>query len=142
MPDKNISSICVKDAMVKKVISVEENTPLIKAAKLIMSHNFDGVPVVDGNNKLVGILTEYDLIEKSSSIHLPNFQKEVKEVTALKVKDVMNSDPLTLRPEDSFDTMLNAFREHHRVNPIPVIDKNKKVVGVVSRFDVLKPIKN
>ncbi|OHA43198.1 MAG: hypothetical protein A3G03_02165, partial [Candidatus Taylorbacteria bacterium RIFCSPLOWO2_12_FULL_44_15c] len=116
-----------------------------------------GVPVVDEENKLVGILTEYDLIEKSSSIHLPTFQKilenlkvlkqdssefqkEVREVSALKVRDVMNNDPLTLEPEASFDEMVKAFREHHRVNPIPVIDKNKKVVGVVSRFDVLKPL--
>ena len=152
-----MADICVKDVMAKKVISVEPDMPLIKAAQIIMEHSFDGVPVVDEENKLVGILTEYDLIEKSSSIHLPTFQKilenlkvlkqnssefqkEVEGVSALKVKDVMNEDPLTLAPETSFDEMVKAFREHHRVNPIPVIDKNKKVVGVVSRFDVLKPL--
>ncbi|KKU88039.1 MAG: hypothetical protein UY17_C0004G0001 [Candidatus Beckwithbacteria bacterium GW2011_GWC2_47_9] len=152
-----MNNIFVKDVMTKKVFSVEAETPLIQAAKIIMAHNFDGVPVVDKENKLVGILTEYDLIEKGSSIHLPTFQKilenlkvlkqdssefqkEVKEVSALKVKDVMNEDPLTLAPETSFDEMVKTFREHHRVNPIPVIDKDKKVIGVVSRFDVLKPL--
>ncbi|OGF67236.1 hypothetical protein A3I27_04555 [Candidatus Giovannonibacteria bacterium RIFCSPLOWO2_02_FULL_43_11b] len=152
-----MTDIFVKDVMVKEVVSVQPDTPLLKAAQIIMEHNFDGVPVVDKENKLVGILTEYNLIEKSSSIHLPTFQKilenlkvlkqdsaefqkEVKEVSALKVKDVMNNDPLTLAPEASFEEMIKTFREHHRVNPIPVIDKDKKVIGVVSRFDVLKPL--
>src|SRR3989344_4160975 len=130
-----MADICVKDVMAKKVISVEPDMPLIKAAQIIMEHSFDGVPVVDEENKLVGILTEYDLIEKSSSIHLPTFQKILE-----KLKDVMNEDPLTLAPETSFDEMVKTFREHHRVNPIPVIDKDKKVIGVVSRFDVLKPL--
>src|SRR3989344_2132776 len=152
-----MADIFIKDVMVKNVISVGPETALIKAAQIIMEHGFDGVPVVDEENKLVGILTDYDLIEKSSSIHLPTFQKilenlkvlkqdssefqkEVREVSALKVRDVMNNDPLTLEPETSFEEMVKAFREHQRVNPIPVIDKNKKVVGVVSRFDVLKPL--
>ncbi|OGF69029.1 hypothetical protein A3H65_01830 [Candidatus Giovannonibacteria bacterium RIFCSPLOWO2_02_FULL_45_14] len=152
-----MADIFIKDVMVKNVISVGPETALIKAAQIIMEHGFDGVPVVDKENKLVGILTEYDLIEKSSSIHLPTFQKvlenlkvfkqdssefqkEVKEVTALKVQDVMNDDPLTLTPETSFEEMVKTFREHHRVNPIPVIDKDRKVIGVVSRFDVLKPL--
>lgn len=152
-----MADILVKDVMVKEVISVEPEMKLIEAARIIMEHNFDGVPVVDNENKLVGILTEYDLIEKSSSIHLPtfqkilenlkvlkqdnsDFQKEAKKISALKVKDAMNSDPLTLDPETPFEEMVKTFREHHRVNPIPVIDKEKKVIGVVSRFDVLKPL--
>src|SRR3989337_3409467 len=118
-----MADIFIKDVMVKSVISVGPETALIKAAQIIMEHGFDGVPVVDKENKLVGILTEYDLIEKSSSIHLPTFQKilenlkvlkqnssefqkEVEGVSALKVKDVMNEDPLTLAPEPSFDEMV------------------------------------
>ena len=40
----------------------------------------------------------------------------------------------------TLEEVVAAFRDHHRVNPIPVIDENRKVVGVVSRFDVLKPL--
>src|SRR3989338_4962642 len=79
-----MADICVKDVMAKKVISVEPDMPLIKAAQIIMEHSFDGVPVVDEENKLVGILTEYDLIEKSSSIHLPTFQKILENLKVLK----------------------------------------------------------
>ncbi len=149
--------ISLKDIMTKQVISVSPETPLSEAASLLSKHNFSGMPVVDADNTLVGILTDYDLISKDSLIHLPTFQKilqnlsvykkdksefqeEVKKVSALKVKDVMNREPLTLLEDASFEETVAAFRDHHRVNPIPVIDSNKKVIGVVSRYDLIKPL--
>lgn len=140
--------------MTKEVISVRPETPIIEAHKVISDHHFHGVPVVDKENRLVGILTEYDLIAKGSFIHLPTFQKIVTELNIeknhgglprdiealekLKVKDVMNSNPLTLPDTASLEDALVAFRSHHRVNPVPVVDEDRKVVGVVSRFDILK----
>ena len=147
----------IKDIMNDQVISVLPDLPMADAASIIAEHGFDGVPVVDGEYKLVGILTEYDLVSKGSAIHLPTFQKIVQNLqvygkdksrfskdfdalAALKVKDVMNDDPLTLPEDASYEDAVRAFRDHHRVNPIPVVDKDRKVVGVVSRFDVLKPL--
>lgn len=149
----------IQDIMSKEVVSLTTDMLLGDAAKILAEHSFDGAPVIDGDGKLVGILTEYDLISKGSAIHLPTFQfilqnlqifkkdrshfeKEIKDVSDLKVKDVMNSDPLTLSDAASYEDAVRAFQEHHRVNPIPVIDENRKVVGVVSRFDVLKPLRN
>jgi len=147
----------VRDIMTEKVISVFPETPLIDAAKVLAYHHFDGVPVVDKNNKLIGILTEYDLVSKGSVVHLPTFQiilknlkifrkdksqfkKEFEEIFSLTVRDVMNREPLTLSEEATYEEAVAAFREHHRGNPIPVINKQNQVVGVVSRFDVLKPL--
>ena len=145
----------VQDIMVREVVSVRPDMPVIEAHEVISRGNFDGVPVVDEENRLVGILTEYDLIVKGSSLHLPTFQKilselpvyrknqgefqkEIEELQSLRVRDVMNSDPLTLPDDAPFDAVIAAFREHHRVNPIPVVDKNNIVVGVVSRYDIVK----
>lgn len=147
----------VKDVMTKEVVSVRPNTPLQEAAEVLARHGFDGVPVVDQDNKLIGILTEYDLISKGSAIHLPTFQKVIQnlgiyskdksqfnkdfeELASLKVKDVMNNDPLTLSEDATYEEAVSAFRDHHRVNPIPVIDKERRVVGVISRYDILKPL--
>lgn len=155
MAERNIT---VADIMTKDVISVSPETPLLDAAKILAEHNFDGVPVVDKENKLIGILTEYDLISKGTSIHLPTFQvilqnlsvfrkdksqfqKELGEIAGLTVKDVMNADPLTFLENTTYEEAVTAFREHHRVNPVPVIDKDRKVIGVVSRYDVLKPLR-
>lgn len=143
--------------MTREVVSVRPETSVLEAHDAIAKHNFDGVPVVDAENKLVGILTEYDLLVKGSSLHLPTFQKilgelqvyrrdrsrfraEVEELTKLTVRDVMNTEPLTLPETATFEEVVAAFREHHRVNPIPVIDSDRRVVGVVSRYDVLRPL--
>ena len=147
----------IQSIMTRDVVSVKPDTPLQEAAELLARHGFDGMPVVDDENKLVGILTEYDLISKSSAIHLPTFQKVIEnlgiyhkdktrfkkdfaELASLQVKDVMNKDPLTLAEDATYEEAVAAFRDHHRVNPITVIDQYRKVVGVVSRFDVLKPL--
>lgn len=141
--------------MTKKVVAVVPGTPLLDAAKILAEHNFDGVPVVDEQNVLVGILTEYDLVSKGSLIHLPTmqkilqnlsvmrkdrsqFRKEAEAITSLTVGDVMNSDPLTLAPTAAIEEVITLFSEHHRVNPVPVIDANRKVVGIVSRYDLIR----
>ena len=149
--------ITVNDLMTKDVISVHPSDSVVDAARIIAEHSFDGVPVVDNEKKLVGIVTEYDLITKGPAIHLPTFQYllqhlpvisqdkkgyqgDVQAVLNLKVIDVMNADPLTLSKDATYEEVVSAFRDHHRVNPIPVIDKERHVVGVISRFDVLKPL--
>ena len=147
----------VLDIMTHKVISVRDDMQLLDAYHVLAQHRFAGVPVVDSNARLVGILTEYDVIAKESLVHLPTLQAlsahmrvykkdasewegEVVKLRALRVRDVMNPDPLTLPITATFSEAVSAFQQHHRVNPIPVIDAQRRVAGVISRFDVLKPL--
>ena len=53
----------------------------------------------------------------------------------------MEKNPISFSYDDTFEQALEALHQHHRVNPIPVVDKEKHVVGVVSRFDLLKLLK-
>lgn len=147
------TKVFAKDIMTKEVITVHPDSSLLDVAKILAEHNFDGVPVTDANNKLMGIVTEYDLINKTSAVHLPTLQvilrnlpqfKEEEshfqqEILSLKVSDIMNKEPLTLSPDITYDEVIKLFKDHHRVNPMPVIDKDGKVLGVISRFDVLRP---
>lgn len=155
------SALTIKDIMTpaKDIVTLTLDTSLVKAAEVLAKYDFDGVPIVDKDKKLLGILTEYDLISKKSMIHLPTFQlvlqnvstekgdqegfqKEMRSMRELTVKDVMNPEPMTLTDDATYEEVVAAFREHHRVNPIPVVNKRKVVVGVVSRFDVLKPLRS
>jgi CBS domain-containing protein len=150
---QEFTKVSIKDIMTKDVISVTPDTSLLDVAKILAEHNFDGVPVVEADDKLVGIVTEYDLINKTSAVHLPTLQVVLRnlpqsrkdeahfeeEVLKLKVSDIMNKDPLTLNEDATYSEVIKIFREHHRVNPIPVVNKDNIVVGVVSRFDVLRP---
>lgn len=151
--DNKTIAVTAKDIMTKDVVAVHPETSLLDVAKVLAERNFDGVPVVAEDNKLVGIVTEYDLINKTSAVHLPTlqvvlrnlpqFKKEEahfqQEILSLKVSDIMNKEPITLTPEAPYDDVIKIFKDHHKVNPIPVIDKDGKVIGVVSRFDVLRP---
>lgn len=147
--------LTVKDVMTKDVISVHPETSILQAHQIISYHRLNGVPVVDRDQHLVGIITDYDLLAKGSSVHLPtlqklftelpvykkdykNFKNEIYELSRLTVREVMNSDPVTLSPDSSLQDMVEVFRAHHRINPVPVVDKDKKLIGVVSRYDVVK----
>ena len=145
----------VKDFMATDIKTVHPTMPLLEAASIMLQGGFTGVPVLDSQRKVVGILTEYDLLTKGSSIHLPTFLKlmkefevykkdqsliagDLKKILELKVQDVMNDDPLVLHPETSLEEATRAFAEHHKVNPIPIVDQNNVLVGLLSRFDVVK----
>lgn len=145
----------LKDIMTKRAITVSPEMSVMEAAEVIYKHNFDGLPVVDKSNIVVGIITQYDLLTKGTVIHLPTFQKlfdqlkinekggalsknDLRKIENMKVQDVMNNNPLVLNQDAGVDEVITAFSEHHRVNPIPVVDSSNKLVGVVSRFDITK----
>ncbi len=145
----------IRDLMTKNVVSVSPETPLVQAVDLILKNDFSGLPVVEKNNVLVGIVTDYDFILKGSSIHLPTFlhllkefqvykkdasliKGDIQKILEMKVGDAMNKEPLTLFDDSTINDAINAFGQHHRVNPIPIIDKGHKLVGIISRLDMLK----
>jgi CBS domain-containing protein len=145
----------VESIMTKNPSAVSPDTSLVRAANILFSRHFNGLPVVDNQGILRGIFTDHDLLVKGSSIHLPTFltlleglpvykaqmeplSMDIKKILAMEVKDVMNPDPLTLPPEATIEQALQAFSEHHRVNPIPVIDSEKRLVGILSRYDIIK----
>ena len=117
---------------------------------------FNGLPVVDRDQKVVGIITEYDLLSKLTAIHIPTFirlmgefptkkrresllfKKSFEEMVSFTVRDVMNKDPIIMWEGSTFSNILRVFSEHHRVNPIPIVNAKGKLGGIVSRFDVIR----
>jgi len=141
--------------MTANPVTVTPETSLIEAANMLSAKHYSGLPVVNKDNVLVGIITESDMITKGSAIHLPTFLKlfegieiyrndalslnaDVKRILEMRVKDVMNVDPLMLFETATVEEGLKAFAEHHRVNPIPIVDGEKKLKGVLSRHDIIK----
>jgi len=141
--------------MTRRPVAVHPETPLADAANLMVEKDFRGLPVIDEKETVVGILTEYDLIIKGSSLHLPTFIKIMKEIDMyrkdaslvsdefkailnLTVGDAMNKEPFTLLDTSTVDDVAKVFTEHHKVNPILVVDTENKLVGIVSRRDILK----
>jgi CBS domain-containing protein len=145
----------VKDVMTKKVLAVGAEDGLDTIAQLFEKYDYDGIPVIGEGNKLLGIITAYEMVAQSSGMHLPTIvgimdriavnKADKKELDAhfnklrdIKAKQIMNTKPLTLSPETNLQDAAKMFAENHRVNPISVIDGNGVLVGVLSRYDLIK----
>ncbi|OGI98159.1 hypothetical protein A3H53_03290 [Candidatus Nomurabacteria bacterium RIFCSPLOWO2_02_FULL_40_10] len=145
----------VADIMTDKLITLNAEDNLEKATQLFEKYNYDGFPVVNEEGILLGIVTAYDMVSQSYATHLPsllhildhalpddNSGQAIREqfniIKLVRVRDMMNTDPLVVSPDVRVEDLAKEFIQHHRVNPIPVIDDNKKLVGVVSRFDILR----
>lgn len=140
-----ISKILTKD-----VITVTSEITVKEIAKLMIKHDLTGIPVVE-NGKVVGIVTEGDLIMKKAHLHLPTYiqlldsflylestkevEKDLKKILAVKAKDIMTKDFTTVKLDSTVEELANIMHEKH-VNPIPVMD-NEKTVGIVSRSDLV-----
>ncbi len=148
----------VKDIMTTDVVTVAPTMSIIEVAKLFAEKHVNGLPVVDEGKKLIGLITEYNVITAESLLNLPGLEKiskdsqsplheleylsaQVKKTASLTVADIMEKEPMTLMYDDTFEIALETLIKHHRVNPLPVVDKDKKLVGVVSRYDLLKLLK-
>lgn len=140
-----ISKILTKD-----VITVTSETTVKEIAKLMIKHDLTGIPAVE-NGKVVGIVTEGDLIMKKTHLHLPTYiqlldsflylestkevEKDLKKILAVEAKDIMTKDFTTVKLDSTVEELANIMHEKH-VNPIPVMD-NEKMVGIVSRSDLV-----
>ena len=148
----------VRDIMTSEVLTTTPEASVLDVARIFAEKKFNGLPVVDKEKHLVGLVTEYNLITAETLLHLPTLEKisksaesplkdleflsaQVKKTTELKVEEIMEKDPITLLFDDTFEKALEVLNQHHRVNPIPVVDKENKLVGVVSRYDLLKLLK-
>lgn len=147
--------ITIADIMTRDVVSILPETPIGKVISIFAEKNFAGLPVVDKNGILAGIITQYDLVIKGSGIHIPTLVKTLEGVNMiqpekmileetlapiknLSAKDMMNNDPLSVNGNDPIEKAVLQFAEHHKVNPIIVLDDSKKVIGVLSRHDLIK----
>lgn len=141
--------------MTKDVTTVKPGDSLMTAAQIMYEHNFDGLPVVNEEEKVVGIITQFDLVSKGANLHLPTFlqlmkdfplykkdqgtiKPELEKIVSLTVQDLMNKEPLTVKSTQSLEEAAQMFTEHHRVNPLVVVDEAGRLAGVLSRFDIIR----
>lgn len=144
--------------MVREVVHINENDSVKSAATLLIEHDLDGLPVVTDDNTLVGVVTQSDLVTKLSHVHIPTildifkrfglYRKDKKFVKAqlrkldqLRVKDVMNTEPPHIVEAATIDTAIMQLSRTH-INPTAVVSLDRKLVGVLTRFDILKQSKS
>lgn len=144
-----------RDIMNENVITVSAEDNVDYLVKILLDNKISGVPVVDEEQKVIGIVTEADLIYPEKSIHLPAFipvldgiiflesfkklEKEIKKMTAYKVKDVMVKNVVTVGEDTDLQEIVNILL-NKKINRVPVVNSNNKLVGIVTRSNILKHI--
>jgi CBS domain-containing protein len=144
----------VADIMDSDPVSVAPDDDIKTVLDLLREHDLPGIPVVDPDRKVVGIITESDLVisDEDSDFHLPHyvnimggivflesmkhFEDRAKKAFAASAADLMTADPLTVTTDDEVSTAARIISEKHH-NRLPVVDGEGRLAGVVTRVDVL-----
>src|SRR5579859_3494265 len=140
--------------MTRAVTTVREDTPVVEIARTFLSTGISGVPVLDRNEHLVGIVTEGDLVVQNANVHFPtflqildariylsstrHFEEELRRALGTTAADMMTREVLTVRIDDDVSEAATLMADK-RVNPVPVLD-GERLVGIISRSDIIRHI--
>lgn len=119
------------DIMTSEVITVTPDTPIREAANLMLGNKVSGLPVVNGDGRLVGIITEADFLRLEVARHEADDPRPVETVG-----EVMSPSVLTIGPAHSI-TDAARIMVVNDINRLPVVDDDGRVLGIVSRLDVV-----
>lgn len=124
------------------------------AIDLLAKSDLGAIPVIDGDRRVVGIVTESDLVlsEEESDLHLPHylnimggvvfvgsmkgFEERLEKAFATRVEELMTADPIVCHDYESVDRVARKIAEKHH-NHLPVVDAEEHLVGMVTRADAL-----
>jgi CBS domain-containing protein len=142
-----------KDIMTKEVITVKSETTIEELARLLMKQQISGAPVVDDKGKIVGIVTENDLISKNSRLHIPTIlrlfdayiplgtskmESDIRKMAASTVEDICTKEIITVDEEASVEYIATIMTEK-RIHILPVV-REGKLVGIIGKKDLIKGI--
>jgi CBS domain-containing protein len=138
----------VRDVMTRNVVSVKADDSILSAARLMLQNRISGLPVLDANGTLVGVVTEGDFLrrgELGTTKRRPRWvefllgpgklAQEYVHQSGRKVFDVMTRNPHTVSEDDTLEAVVTQM-ERHRVKRLPVM-RDGKLVGIVSRANLL-----
>jgi len=145
----------VRDIMTHDVITVRRDARVATVVQLFRKHAISGLPVVDDKGALVGIITEKDLIARHARPHFPHYlqlldsviylerpkryEESMRHILATTAGELMTAPVRTVGPDTDVQDLTELMVEEG-VNPVPVLDEEGRLVGVVSRTDVLNMI--
>jgi acetoin utilization protein AcuB len=127
----------VKGWMTSDVMTIDEDTSMMKASEIMRENNIRRLPVMH-KGKLVGIVTDRDIKEASPSKATTLDVHELYYLLSeLKIKDIMSTHVFTISPEETVEKAAVKMLEHH-ISGLPVVNDKGKVVGLITQWDIFK----
>ena len=138
---KHSKSITAEDIMSEIVVTTSQDTPIRDAAHLMLRDRVNGLPIVDKNKNIIGMLTLTDLFmlvnQAAGNAHY-DFYKDVFDEKQLKTSEVMSKNVETIAPETTLDEIIHVTLTK-KIHTFPVV-KDGKLVGIIGRHDILNAI--
>jgi len=133
----------VKDVMTTHVVAVRENASFKDMASRLREHRVSAFPVLDENNKVIGVVSEADLLTKAALEYAAGgrvngmlHHKEQAKAAATTAVDLMTKPPMTIGPNELVSHAARLMYAR-RVKRLPVVDADGRLLGIVSRADLL-----
>ena len=143
-----------RDIMTTELITVSPETLVRDLAQTLAGKNIGGVPVVDAEGRLVGIVTQSDLVERVQDLEMPpainildfhvylqipsHLFHKVQKMLGVTVADIMSPEPVTVSP-DTPVPQIAALMEKQQVHTIPVTAKGK-IIGIIGKMDLVRAL--
>jgi CBS-domain-containing membrane protein len=141
-----------RDILTKEVITATPETTVTEVAALLEQHRISGVPVVDAGGRVVGVITQSDLVARARDLELPpaialfdlrvfletpsHFKKRLDKMLGVTVDEVMTPSPITVSPETPVKEIA-ALMDRKKVHTLPVL-AGGKLVGVIGKIDLIR----
>jgi CBS domain-containing protein len=142
----------VGDIMTTDVVRIQLDTRVSQVAELMSTHDISGLPVVDQNDHVIGVVTELDMIVRNTRFKLPTyfvildsviylerpkkFRERLQHMLGTTAEEIMSKPAVTIKADATIEELAELMIEQ-RMNPIPVVEADR-LVGIVSRSDIIR----
>ena len=150
-----MASDTARDIMTADPVTVTPDMPVTDPAHLMVERHVGALPVLDVDGRLVGLVTEGDLIMRDAKMHFPTylhllggfvfypgsterFENDLRKAVGATVGDVMNAEPVTVSPDATVSDVATLLVEGD-TSRLPVMD-GERLVGIISKSDVVRAI--
>ncbi|WDP89299.1 MAG: CBS domain-containing protein [Desulfobacter sp.] len=142
------TAIRAEHIMTRNVVSVLEDAPLLEAAMQMRDHDISGVPVLNEEGAVTGVISEKDFLSRMNENKEPSFMQVLIQcmddsrclalpLKTLKARDIMSSPPVIVHQGLKLMDVANLL-DRNNINRVPVSDDNNALVGIIARSDLVQ----
>ncbi len=148
--ERGARRVVVRDIMTRDVITIGPDADLTTVATLLSEHGISGLPVVDGDGRVIGVVSEADALAMAGMQKRHAFKDVIRRILGEPlpgrgesniVRDAMSSPAITTMPEADIGEAAQLLDEK-RIKRLPVVDERGTLIGVISRADIVRAMKS